>query len=320
MKLGVLLFNLGGPEKLEDVRPFLYRLFSDPEIIRVKWTPLRKLLAYMIATFRHKTSEGYYRQIGGGSPLRRLTEEQAKALAVELKLRGSNAQTFVGMCTWHPFLDEALESIRSSDVEKLVILPLFPQYSVTTTGSGFAVLRKLIEKRLEFKKLNIQWISSWPDQPTYIQSFAQAIERELARFSQSGKVHILFSAHSIPESYVTEGDPYLEQTKKTVELVMDRLGRRNPYQLSFQSKIGPVKWLEPFTSDVITKLGKEGIEDVLVVPISFVSEHIETLYELDILFKKVAADAGVKNFRRVPALNSDATFVRALAEIVESTI
>src|SRR5438034_10652293 len=320
MKQGVLLFNLGGPERLEDVKPFLYRLFSDPEIIRVKWSPLRKLLAYMIATFRHKTSEGYYRQIGGGSPLRRLTGEQALALETELKARGKDVQTFVGMCTWHPFLAEAVERIQASKVENLVILPLFPQYSVTTTGSGFAVLRRLIDARPSFKKLNIQWISSWPDQRTYIQAFAEAIERELARFTSPSKAHILFSAHSIPESYVKEGDPYLEQTKKTVELVMDRLGRRNPYQLSFQSKIGPVKWLEPFTSDVITKLGKEGIEDVLVVPISFVSEHIETLYELDILFKKIAAEAGVKNFRRVPALNSDPTFIRALAEIVESTI
>jgi len=320
MRLGVLLFNLGGPERLEDVKPFLYRLFSDPEIIRVKWSPLRKLLAYMIATFRHKTSEGYYRQIGGGSPLRRLTGEQALALETELKARGKDVQTFVGMCTWHPFLAEAVERIQASKVENLVILPLFPQYSVTTTGSGFAVLRRLIDARPSFKKLNIQWISSWPDQRTYIQAFAEAIERELARFTSPSKAHILFSAHSIPESYVKEGDPYLEQTKKTVELVMDRLGRRNPYQLSFQSKIGPVKWLEPFTSDVITKLGKEGIEDVLVVPISFVSEHIETLYELDILFKKIAAEAGVKNFRRVPALNSDPTFIRALAEIVESTI
>ena len=320
MKLGVLLFNLGGPEALKDVKPFLYRLFSDPEIIRIKWTPLRKLVAYMIATLRHRTSEGYYSQIGGGSPLRRLTEEQATALEAELKTRGKDVQTFVGMCTWHPFLAEAIERIQANNVENLVILPLFPQYSVTTTGSGFAALRRLIEARPSFKKLNIQWISSWPDQRTYIQAFAEAIERELARFTNPGKAHILFSAHSIPESYVKEGDPYLEQTKKTVELVMDALGRKNPYQLSFQSKIGPVKWLEPFTSDIITKLGKEGIEDVLVVPISFVSEHIETLYELDILFKKVAAEAGVKNFRRVPALNSDPTFIRALAEIVESTI
>jgi len=205
-------------------------------------------------------------------------------------------------------------------VDKLVILPLFPQYSVTTTGSGFAVLRRLIGERPAFKSIDIQWVRSWPDQPTYIQSFAQAIERELRKFSKPAKAHILFSAHSIPERYVKEGDPYLEQTKQTVELVMDQLGRENPYRLSFQSKIGPVKWLEPFTSDLITELGKQGIEDVLVVPISFVSEHIETLYELDILFKKIADEAGVKNFRRVPALNSDATFIRALADIVESTL
>ena len=320
MKPGVLLFNLGGPERLSDVKPFLYRLFSDPEIVRVKWTPLRKTLAYAIATFRRKTSEGYYRQIGGGSPLRRLTEEQAGALAEELKRRGSDVQIFVGMCTWHPFLHEAVDNIQRSDVDHLVILPLFPQYSVTTTGSGFAVLRRLLHERLSSKKLHIQWVPSWPHQPTYVQSFAQAIERELRNFADPGKAHILFSAHSIPERYVREGDPYLEQTKKTVELVMDRLGRRNRYELSFQSKIGPVKWLEPFTSDIIAELGKQGVHDVLVVPISFVSEHIETLYELDILFRKIAQDAGVQNFRRVPALNSDPTFIRALAEIVERSL
>ena len=320
MKPGVLLFNLGGPERLSDVKPFLYRLFSDPEIVRVKWTPLRKALAYTIATVRHKTSKGYYRQIGGGSPLRRLTEEQARALAEKLKSRGRDVQTFVGMCTWHPFLDEAVEDIQRSDVDHLVILPLFPQYSVTTTGSGFAVLRRLLDRGLASKKLHIQWIRSWPDQPTYVESFANAISRELRNFADPSKVHILFSAHSIPERYVREGDPYLEQTKKTVELVMDRIERRNPYQLSFQSKIGPVKWLEPFTSDVITALGKQGVRDVLVVPISFVSEHIETLYELDILFQKIAQEARIQNFRRVPALNSDPTFIQALAEIVESAL
>jgi protoporphyrin/coproporphyrin ferrochelatase len=320
MKVGVLLFNLGGPETLRDVKPFLYRLFSDPEIIHVKFSPLRKAIAYMIATFRRKTSEGYYSQIGGGSPLRRLTEEQARALADELKRRGRDVETFVGMCTWHPFLFEAVDKIDEANIDSLVILPLFPQYSVTTTGSGFAVLRELIDKHPQFKKLDVQWICSWADQPTYIESFVQAIQRELGKFTDPEKVHLLFSAHSIPESYVRKGDPYLEQTKETVELIMDRLGRRNPYQLSFQSKIGPVKWLEPFTSDVIVELGKQGVDDVLVIPVSFVSEHIETLYELDILFRKVAADAGVENFRRVPALNSDPTFIRALADIVESTL
>jgi protoporphyrin/coproporphyrin ferrochelatase len=318
MKVGVLLFNLGGPETLQDVKPFLYRLFSDPEIIRIKWAPVRKLLAYTIATLRRKTSEGYYRQIGGGSPLRRLTEDQARALAEEFERRGKDVETFVGMCTWHPFLDEAVERIEKSDIKSLVILPLFPHYSVTTTGSGFSALRALIDKRPSFKKLDVRWVSSWAEHPTYIESFHESIQRELLKFKQPDAVHILFSAHSIPESYVRQGDPYLEQTKKSVELIMDRVGRKNPYQLSFQSKIGPVKWLSPFTNDVITQLGKAGVTDVLVVPISFVSEHVETLYELDILYKKVAEEAGVANFRRVPTLNSDPSFIRALAEIVES--
>jgi protoporphyrin/coproporphyrin ferrochelatase len=320
VKVGILVFNLGGPESLSDVKPFLYRLFSDPEIIHVKWSPLRKAIAYTIATLRRRTSEGYYRQIGGGSPLRRLTQDQARALSDELKRRGRDVETFVGMCTWRPFLREALDSVEQSSIEKLLILPLFPQYSVTTTGSGFSALRRLIEKRPSFHKLNVQWVRSWADQPTYIQSFVEGIQRELATFTKPDSVHLLFSAHSIPESYVRKGDPYLDQTKQSVELIMDRLGRKNPYQLSFQSKIGPVKWLEPFTNDVILELGKRGIDDVLVVPISFVSEHIETLYELDILYKKVAKEAGVGNFRRVPALNSDPTFIRALAEIVESTL
>lgn len=320
MKPAILLFNLGGPEKLEDVKPFLYRLFSDPEIIHVKFPPLRKAIAYTIATLRRKTSEGYYRQIGGGSPLRRLTEEQARALAEEFRRRGTTVQTFVGMCTWHPFFSETVAEIEKADVDTLVILPLFPHYSVTTTGSGFSILHGLIDKRPSFQKLKLHWVRQWPDQTTYIQSFVQLIQRELGKFGKPDKVHLLFSAHSIPESYVRNGDPYLDQTKTTVERIMDRLGRKNPYQLSFQSKIGPVKWLEPFTNDVIVKLGKGGIDDVLVVPISFVSEHIETLYELDILYKKVAADAGVANFRRVPALNSDPTFIGALAEIVEGAL
>jgi ferrochelatase len=320
VKVGILLFNLGGPETLRDVKPFLYRLFSDPEIIHVKWSPLRKAIAYAIATLRRRTSEGYYRQIGGGSPLRRLTQDQARALSDELKRRGKDVETFVGMCTWRPFLREAVNSVEQSNIEKLLILPLFPQYSVTTTGSGFSALRQLIEKRPSFHKLNVQWVRSWADQPTYIQSFVEGIQRELATFTNPDRVHLLFSAHSIPESYVRKGDPYLDETKQSVELIMDRLGRKNPYQLSFQSKIGPVKWLEPFTNDVILELGKRGIDDVLVVPISFVSEHIETLYELDILYKKVAKEAGIDNFRRVPALNSDPTFIRALAEIVESTL
>jgi ferrochelatase len=320
MKLGVLVFNLGGPESLRDVKPFLYRLFSDPEIIRIKWSPLRKAVAYTIATLRKKKSQGYYSQIGGGSPLRRLTEEQAAALEKELKNRGLDARTFVGMCTWKPFLRDAVERVAKSGVDRLVILPLFPQYSFTTTRAGSEVLRRLVAERPAMKALNTSWISTWAEHPTYIESFASSISRELARFSEPEKVQLLFSAHSIPESYVREGDPYLDQTRASVERIMDRLGRKNPYELSFQSKIGPVKWLEPATNKVIMDYGKRGIQNVLVVPISFVSEHIETLYELDILYQKVAKDAGIPNFRRVPALNSDPTFIRALADIVQEAL
>jgi ferrochelatase len=320
MKLGVLVFNLGGPESLRDVKPFLYQLFSDPEIIRIKWSPLRKTVAYLIATLRKKKSQGYYSLIGGGSPLRRLTEEQAAALENELRKRGLDAQTFVGMCTWKPFLREAVERIAQSNVDRLVILPLFPQYSFTTTRAGTEALRRLVAARPAMKALNTSWISTWAEHPTYIESFSSSISGELAKFKEPDKVQLLFSAHSIPESYVREGDPYLDQTKASVERIMDRLGRKNPYELSFQSKIGPVKWLEPATNDVIVDYGKRGIQNVLVVPISFVSEHIETLYELDILYQKVAKDAGIPNFRRVPALNSNPTFIRALADIVQEAL
>ena len=323
MKIGVLVFNLGGPETLRDVKPFLYRLFSDPEIIRIKFSPLRKFVAYSIATLRRKKSEGYYAQIGGGSPIRRLTEDQARALQAELVRRGRDAQTFVGMCAAPPFLSEAIDKAVGSGVRQLVILPLFPQFSTTTTGSGFPVLERLIAARPEFKSIDVRWVREWYDHPVYIEAFTLAIQRELEKSAGAERTHILFSAHSIPESYVRQGDPYLAQTEKTVELIMESLRRKghpNSHQLAFQSKVGPQKWLSPMTSDTIVQLGRQGMRDVLVVPISFVSEHSETLYELDILYKKTAADAGITNFRRVPALNSDATFIRALADIAEGAL
>lgn len=316
-KLGVIVFNLGGPENLDQVKPFLFRLFSDPDIIRIRSEFLRRFVALSIATLRAGKSRAYYRKIGGGSPLRRITHEQAQALSDELRWGGTDVDVFVGMCTWHPFFSETLDDVEASGVGRLVVLPLFPQYSVTTTGSGFRSLEKLIRARPGLAELDTRWVRSWQNHPTYIEAFAGLIRRELEQFGDPGNVEIVFSAHSIPESYVRSGDPYLDQTRETVELIADRLGRKNPYQLAFQSKIGPVRWLGPSTNDVIVKLGRQGIDQILVVPVSFVSEHIETLYELDIQYRKVAADAGVSEYRRVPALNSDPTFIRALREIVE---
>lgn len=319
-KVAVIVFNLGGPENLDQVKPFLYRLFSDPEIIRIRSDFLRRLVAYSIATLRAPKSRGYYAKIGGGSPLRRITLEQAQALSDDLRWAGVAVDVFVGMCTWHPFFTEALEEVEASKPDRLVVLPLFPQYSVTTTGSGFASLERLIAQRPALAGLDIRWIRAWGSHPTYIEAFAGLIRKELAEFHDPDNVHILFSAHSIPQRYVKSGDPYLDQTSETVELIVDSLGRRNPYQLAFQSKLGPVKWLEPSTSEVILKLGREDVDQVLVVPVSFVSEHIETLYELDIQYRKVAEDAGIAQFRRVPALNSDPTFIRALRELVQGAL
>ena len=237
-----------------------------------------------------------------------------------MRWAGVEVDTFVGMCTWHPFFEETLDHVEKSGVDQLVVLPLFPQYSVTTTGSGVRNLKQLISQRPALAGLDIRWVSSWQNNPTYIKAFVDLIRRELNKFRNPGEVQVLFSAHSIPEKYVQEGDPYLDQTRETVELIAEGLGRRNPYRLSFQSKIGPVKWLAPSTNDVIVELGKQGIQEVLVVPVSFVSEHIETLYELDILYKKVASDAGIGDFKRVPALDCDPTFILALREIVETAL
>ena len=320
MKTGVIVFNLGGPESLDDVKPFLYQLFSDPEIIRIRSQFLRQALAYLFATLRHRQSLGYYRKIGGGSPLRRITEEQAQSLSDELRWSGMDVDVFVGMCTWRPFFSETLDAVERRGVDRLVVLPLFPQYSMTTTGSGFRTLERLIRERPALSGIDVRWIPSWQNQPTYIAAFTAMIRKELGEFPDPRNVQILFSAHSIPERYVRDGDPYLDQTRETVELIADQLGRSNPYRLSFQSKLGPVEWLGPSTNDVIVELGRQGVDEILVVPVSFVSEHIETLYELDILYRKVAGDAGIETFRRVSALNCDPTFIQSLRELVEVTV
>lgn len=312
---GVLLFNLGGPERLEDVRPFLRNLFSDPEILRIKSAPLRNAVAWLIAATRNKKSQGYYEKIGGGSPLRRITEAQAAALSERLDM-----PVYVGMRAWHPTIDEALERIVADRIEELVLLPLYPQFSFATTGSSLRYFEE-VSPKLGFGG-TVHVIRQWHEEPAYIECLARSVHGEFSRFSDPNPeaIHLLYSAHSIPERYVLEGDPYLEQTKRTVELVNGALGGESAWTLAFQSKVGPVKWLEPSTQAVIASLARDRVKQVLVVPVSFVSDHIETLYELDILYRDLAAEAGIPEFRRVPALNEDAGFIAALAGLVRRAI
>ncbi len=331
-RLGVLLLNLGGPDQLEDVGPFLFNLFADPEIIRIPLPWLQRPLAWFISTRRTKKSQENYRQIGGGSPLRRITEAQAQALQNQLQQQASHshnadssieqtsiqeARVYVGMRYWHPFTEEAIARIKRDRIENLVILPLYPQFSISTSGSSFRLLERLWVEDPKLDRIEYTVIPSWYKQPGYLQAMAELIAQEIDQFSNPDGVQIFFSAHGVPRSYVEEaGDPYQQEIEECTALIMQTLNRPNPHTLAYQSRVGPVEWLQPYTEDAIQKLGAQGVKNMVVVPISFVSEHIETLQEIDIEYREIAEHSGIHNFRRVPALNTHPLFIQAMAEMV----
>ncbi|BAY20662.1 ferrochelatase [Calothrix sp. NIES-2100] len=316
-RVGVLLLNLGGPDKLEDVGPFLFNLFSDPEIIRLPFRWLQKPLAWFIASRRTRTSQANYKHIGGGSPLRRITEAQGEALKEQLSDLGQEANIYVGMRYWHPYTEEAIALLSQDQIEHLVILPLYPQFSISTSGSSFRLLEKLWQENPKLQPPEYTVIPSWYKQRGYLQAMAELIAQELDQFPNPDQVHIFFSAHGVPKSYVEEaGDPYQQEIEECTVLIMRTLNRPNPHTLAYQSRVGPVEWLQPYTEDALKELGEQGVKDLVVVPISFVSEHIETLQEIDIEYREVAEEAGIHNFRRVPAPNTHPVFIRALADLV----
>lgn len=321
-RIGVLLFNLGGPERLEDVKPFLYNLFSDPDIIRIQNDRVRKFIAWLMAAARNKKSCGYYSQIGGGSPLRRITEDQSSALKKQLAAEGVEARTYVGMRCWRPTIDEALQAIEQDEITHLVVLPLFPQFSVATSGSCINYFNGQLRKSNRSGGIQASYVTRWFDEPFYIDAMTEVIRAEFSQFPNHDPqaVYVVYSAHSIPKRYVDEGDPYLEHTQQTTKLINARLGNKSPWTLAFQSKVGPVRWLEPSTTSVLRALGRRRTEQVLVVPISFVSDHIETLYEIDIQYRDEARAAGIAHFRRAAALNLNQKFIVALATIVKEQI
>jgi protoporphyrin/coproporphyrin ferrochelatase len=320
-RVGVLLLNLGGPEKLADVRPFLYNLFSDPEIIRLPIPLLQKPLAWMISTSRARKSQGNYKLIGGGSPLRRITEEQATALQQSLAARGQDAQIYIGMRYWHPFTEEAVAQIKQDGITNLVILPLYPQFSISTSGSSFRLLEQIWAQDPELQKIQYSLVASWYDRPGYVQAMADLLRQELDQFPDPNHVTIFFSAHGVPLSYVEEsGDPYQAEIEACTALIMQSLNRPNTHVLAYQSRVGPVEWLKPYTEDVIAELGESGVKEMVVVPISFISEHIETLQEIDMEYRELAEEAGIENFRRVPALNTHPGFIQDLSQMVVDTL
>eukprot|EP00240_Pyramimonas_obovata_P001523 CAMPEP_0118934276 /NCGR_PEP_ID=MMETSP1169-20130426/13731_1 /TAXON_ID=36882 /ORGANISM="Pyramimonas obovata, Strain CCMP722" /LENGTH=494 /DNA_ID=CAMNT_0006877159 /DNA_START=282 /DNA_END=1766 /DNA_ORIENTATION=+ len=325
-KIGVLLLNLGGPDKLEDVQPFLYNLFADPDIIRLpkalQW--LQKPIATFAAAARAPQSSEAYASIGGGSPLRKITEDQAEALKDALDMRGQPVDVYVGMRYWKPFTEDAIQQIKQDRIQKLVVLPLYPQFSISTSGSSLRLLEDLFKSDEYLYSMPHTVIPSWYQRPGYVRAMADLIVEERNKvFEEPDKATIFFSAHGVPKSYVEEGDPYKEEMEECVQLIMAEVKKRgvnNDYVLAYQSRVGPVEWLQPYTEDSIKSLGQKGCKDLLAVPISFVSEHIETLEEIDMEYRELAEESGIENWGRVPALNVNPIFIEDLAAAVTEAL
>jgi ferrochelatase len=326
--IGIVLLNLGGPDSLKAVRPFLYNLFSDRNIIRLGPSFMQKPLASLISTFRSKKTEKLYSLIGGKSPIVDITTTQAKALEEELKSKIQNLNSkitfkvYVAMRYWHPLIEEVIPDIYNNGIRKIVVLTLYPHYSVTTTGSSLLKLKEFLKDY----PLETSYISQWFNHPLYIEALVDLIREGIESFHIKSEIknpkskidiHVLFSAHSLPQEFIDRGDPYVDHIKGTISEITKLLPVI--WHLSYQSKTGPVKWLEPSTEDKLEELAREGARNVLVVPISFVSDHIETLYEIDILYQNMAQELGI-TLKRVNSLNIHPVFVKALADMVMQNV
>ncbi|KAL1495679.1 hypothetical protein AB1Y20_016543 [Prymnesium parvum] len=324
--IGVLLLNLGGPDTLDEVEPFLYNLFSDPEIITLpSWAQwLNGPVAKAISTSRAPTSKQGYAAIGGGSPQLATTIKQGEALEKALKKRGITAKSYIAMRYWHPYTEEALEQIKRDRIERLVVLPLYPQFSISTSGSSLRLLEREYYKDRELRQVRNVVIPAWYNREGYVAAMARLIADRCERFDDPTAPHIFFSAHGLPLKYVEDlGDPYKDQIEASCKFIMAKLrsmGYPNDFTLAYQSKVGPVPWLKPYTDDKIRELGAQGIKQLVVVPVSFVSEHIETLEEIDMEYRELAEESGIDGWERVPALGLETDFIDDLAAAVEEAL
>jgi ferrochelatase len=314
-RTGVVLFQLGGPDSLDAVEPFLYNLFSDPDIIDFPLARLaRQPLARLIAANRAKKVQHHYAEIGGRSPIRELTAQQARALEDELR-PVLDACVVVAMRYWHPLTPEAMDRLAAARVEQIVLLPLYPQYSSTTTGSSLKEWNRHAARR-GFDRIPTRVIPQFYDHPGYVDSLVGQINRTLSRFDRPETVHLVFSAHNVPASVAAAGDPYPAQISATVQLVMQRGGWPSPSHLCYQSKVGGARWLDPSLHDTIENLAASGAKRLLVIPVAFVSDHVETLGEINIEAREKAMACGIEQFEMMPGLNDSPCFIRALADLV----
>ena len=311
-RIGVVLFQLGGPDTLEAIEPFLFNLFSDPDIIDFPFARLgRRALAKLISTTRAKKVEHHYASIGGGSPIRRFTELQARALEGALAESGLEARCFVAMRYWHPFTAEAIAELRAADCDQVVLLPLYPQYSSTTTGSSLHEWQRLFADDLP-----VHTVRNFYRDPLYLDALVERIEEALDRFPRPAEVELVFSAHSVPQAVIEKGDPYQREIRDTVELLIGRGGWRNRRHLCYQSKVGASKWLQPSLHRTLHALAAEETREVCIVPVAFVSDHVETLGEIDHEMREEARRLGLAQFEMSAGLNDSPKFIAALGEFV----
>jgi ferrochelatase len=322
--IGVVLFQLGGPDSLEAVEPFLYNLFRDPDIIDFPFARIaREPLARLVSSRRAKRVWKHYAEIGGKSPIRELTELQAGALERELHKAMLPARVFVAMRYWHPLTEEVVHQLESHAFRELVLLPLYPQYSRTTTGSSFNEWQRRFTPQLA-RAVTVKTVRDFHDHPLYIEAAAERINQGLEKFRRTNgsatrlpaDVHLLFSAHGVPVSVIQAGDPYQSQVEATVNLVLARGAWTNPHSLCYQSRSGPGRWLRPYLEEALRDLATRGVERLLVIPISFVSDHVETLHEIDIEARELAQGLGIGQFEVTRGLNDSPKFIAALGDLV----
>jgi len=345
-KIAVLLVNFGGPSTLNTVKPFLYNLFSDPTVLDFPLSSLyRKPLAWLISNMRDMTSREMYKKVGGISPLIPLTYLQGQNLQNLFNKNELLIDVFIGFRYCKPFIEDALNEISKKNYTKLIVLPLYPQYSYTTTGSVQLVVNKWLEKRKprhcekqsdeaiskrseiaspsarnDVENLELYFIDDWYKDDDYLTSFSTLIQNSLENLDLRS-TEIVFSAHSIPMSNIENGDPYQKHIDETALLLIEKLKWKKRWHIAYQSKIGPIKWLEPSTDKVIEEIAKRNKNtNILVVPISFVCEHVETIFEIGMLYKEIAKKHGIKKFTRVPALNTDKYLIQALYNQVISCL
>jgi protoporphyrin/coproporphyrin ferrochelatase len=315
----LVVLNMGGPDSMEAVEPFLVNLLSDPELVRLPF-PMRlfqKPFARFAAKRRLEHASHGYEDMGGSSPLLCHTTLQAEGIARELGALGVPARPFVAMRYWHPFAAAAASAIRALDPEGVILLSLYPQFSPATGGSSIDDMRRALDQ-VGFPKSNVMVIDRYPELPGYVEAMAASVRRGLAEMG-SPAPHVLFSAHGLPQAYIDRGDPYQREILATYAAVRAALDPGLACSIAYQSRVGPREWLRPYTEDEIADLARRGVRRLLMVPLGFVSDHIETLHEMDHEYAGVARKLGME-FHRVPALNDDPVFMKALAGLLRERL